>query len=107
MSVLVWMCRLVVGTAFPIYASFSLLESKASSKERDQQAAQWLTYWAVYGVVTAAEQLFEYRPPLYYHVKFAFLFWLQSSRYQVRLLVSLTLATLFCRPTLLPFPRLA
>lgn len=72
----------MLGTAYPIYSSLSLLESNASAKEKQQEAAQWLTYWAVYGVISAAEQLFESRPPLYYHIKLAFLFWLQHSNYQ-------------------------
>ena len=80
--------RIIIGTAYPIYASFSLLESQAGPAQRGKDEAQWLTYWAVYGVLTAAEQLFESRPPLYYHIKFAFLFWLQSSRYQVSSLPS-------------------
>ena len=81
------------------------------AREKEQQATQWLTCkalpidivtathcdlerremrmltsfadWAIYGVISAAEQLFETRPPLYYHLKLAFLFWLQNSRYQV------------------------
>ena len=77
-------CSLVLGTAYPIYSSFALLESTAPAKERETEAAQWLTYWAVYGVLSAAEQMFVTRPPLYYHLKLALLFWLQSSKYQVR-----------------------
>ena len=76
-------CSLVVGSAYPVYASFSLLESNLSSKEKEQQATQWLTYWAIYGVISAAEQLIESRPPLYFHLKLALLLWLQSSNYQV------------------------
>ena len=82
---------LVLGTAYPIYSSFALLESTAPAKEREAEAAQWLTYWAVYGVLSAAEQMFVTRPPLYYHLKLALLFWLQSSKYQVRADVSIVL----------------
>lgn len=74
---------LVLGTAYPIYSSIALLESNAPKEVKEQQAAQWLTYWAVYGVISAAEQMVESRPPLYYHVKLALLFWLQNSKYQV------------------------
>ena len=74
-----------MGSAYPVYASFSLLESGLGAKEKEQEATQWLTYWAIYGIISAAEQLVESRPPLYYHIKLAFLLWLQSSRYQVEL----------------------
>lgn len=74
----------MVGSAYPVYASYSLLESSLSAKEKEQQATQWLTYWAIYGVISAAEQLIETRPPLYFHIKLALLLWLQSSDYQVQ-----------------------
>lgn len=73
----------MLGTAYPIYSSLALLESDALPAEREREAAQWLTYWAVFGVLCAAEQLFEKKPWGYYHIKLLFLIWLQSSRYQV------------------------
>jgi len=88
---------LVLGTAYPIYSSFALLESTASAKEKEQACTQWVTYWTIYGVISAAEQLFQTRPPLYYHVKLAFLLWLQESRYQG----ARRLYVLFLRPFLL------
>lgn len=77
-------CSLVMGSAYPVYASLALLESDLPAKEKDQQATQWLTYWAIYGIISAAEQLFETRPPLYFHIKLAFVLWLQSPKYQAR-----------------------
>lgn len=72
-----------MGSAYPVYASFSLLESDQAREEKEAAATQWLTYWAIYGIISAAEQLVETRPPLYYHIKLAFLLWLQNSKYQV------------------------
>lgn len=87
---------LVLGTAYPIYSSYALLESNASAQEKEKACTQWVTYWTIYGVISAAEQLFQTRPPLYYHVKLAFLLWLQESRYQG----ARRLYVLFLRPFL-------
>ena len=54
-----------------------------------------VTYWTIFGVISAAEQLVQSRPPLYYHVKFALLLWLQEPKYQV-------LDTIFLRNIISP-----
>ncbi|KAK0581079.1 hypothetical protein LWI29_009745 [Acer saccharum] len=64
-----------VGTILPVYSTFKAIESK------DQNVQQkWLIYWAVYGSFGIAEVFADKILswfPLYYHVKFAFLVWLQ------------------------------
>uniref|UniRef100_A0A0D6R929 HVA22-like protein n=1 Tax=Araucaria cunninghamii TaxID=56994 RepID=A0A0D6R929_ARACU len=64
-----------VGVCFPVYSTFKAIESK-SKEDQDQ----WLVYWAVYGSFSIVE-LFSDKLlswfPLYYHVKLAFLIWLQ------------------------------
>lgn len=64
-----------VGICFPVYSTFKAIESK---NKEDQD--QWLIYWAVYGsfsiVEVFSDKLLSWFP-LYYHVKLAFLIWLQ------------------------------
>ncbi|PRQ23603.1 hypothetical protein RchiOBHm_Chr6g0263171 [Rosa chinensis] len=64
-----------VGVALPVYSTFKAIESK----DRDEQQ-RWLLYWAAYGSFSIAEvfsdKLISW-VPLYYHMKFAFLVWLQ------------------------------
>ncbi|MQL96775.1 hypothetical protein Taro_029454, partial [Colocasia esculenta] len=56
-----------VGIALPVYSTFKAIE------KRDQgEQEKWLLYWAAYGSFSLVEMF-----PLYYHVKFAFLVWLQ------------------------------
>ena len=48
------------------------------------EAARWLTYWAVFGTITALERLFDKIVPwipYYSTVKLALLLWLQLPRY--------------------------
>ena len=48
------------------------------------EAARWLTYWAIYGTLTAAERIVDSIVPwvpYYSTVKLAFLLWLQIPRY--------------------------
>lgn len=71
-----------VGVVYPAYASFKALESKAPAEEVNQLLTQWITYWATLGMLTAAESLTARRFPGYYHLKLAFLLWLQSSSFQ-------------------------
>ncbi|XP_076919899.1 HVA22-like protein k [Bidens hawaiensis] len=64
-----------VGIALPVYSTFKAIET------RDQNEQQkWLLYWAVYGsfsvVEIFADKLISWSP-LYYHLKLAFLVWLQ------------------------------
>lgn len=64
-----------VGIVLPIYSTFKAIESK---DQNDQQ--KWLLYWAAYGSFTIVETFtdkFLFWFPLYYHIKFAFLVWLQ------------------------------
>ncbi|XP_019264302.1 PREDICTED: HVA22-like protein k [Nicotiana attenuata] len=64
-----------VGILLPVYSTFKAIEM------RDQNEQQkWLLYWAAYGsfsILEAFTDKFLYWFPLYYHVKFAFLVWLQ------------------------------
>ncbi|KAK7406652.1 hypothetical protein VNO78_08281 [Psophocarpus tetragonolobus] len=64
-----------VGVALPVYSTFKAIENK------DQNAQnRCLLYWAVYGSFSLVE-VFTDRLiswcPMYYHLKFAFLVWLQ------------------------------
>ncbi|KAL6546046.1 hypothetical protein OROGR_009920 [Orobanche gracilis] len=79
-----------VGTVLPVYSTFKAIEA-----EDDNEQRKWLIYWAAYGSFSVAELFtdkFLYcdlsflpsgdssrliRFPLYYHMKFAFLVWLQ------------------------------
>ncbi|CAN6485140.1 unnamed protein product [Victoria cruziana] len=64
-----------VGVALPVYSTFKAIE-KNDQKEKEK----WLCYWAAYGSFSIAEvfgdKLISWFP-LYYHMKFAFLVWLQ------------------------------
>ncbi|KAH7566442.1 hypothetical protein JRO89_XS08G0162900 [Xanthoceras sorbifolium] len=68
-----WSCS--VGIGLPVYSTFKAIERK---NEEDQQ--KWLMYWAAYGsfsiVEVFSDKLISWFP-MYYHVKFAFLVWLQ------------------------------
>ncbi|KAL3614118.1 HVA22-like protein k [Castilleja foliolosa] len=71
-----------VGIVLPVYSTFKAIEAK---DEGEQQ--KWLLYWAAYGSFSVVELFtdkFIYwsscgliRFPLYYHMKFAFLVWMQ------------------------------
>ncbi|KAI4295550.1 hypothetical protein L6164_035587 [Bauhinia variegata] len=64
-----------VGVLMPVYSTFKAIEKKDQNEQQ-----RWLIYWAAYGSFSAAE-IFAERVlswfPLYYHMKFAFLVWLQ------------------------------
>ncbi|KAK1423863.1 hypothetical protein QVD17_19172 [Tagetes erecta] len=64
-----------VGVVLPVYSTFKAIETNNRS---DQQ--KWLLYWAAYGTFSIAE-IFADKIiswfPLYHHMKFAFLVWLQ------------------------------
>ncbi|ESQ53422.1 hypothetical protein EUTSA_v10026250mg [Eutrema salsugineum] len=64
-----------IGIGLPVYSTFKAIESR---DENEQQ--KWLIYWAAYGSFSLVEvftdKLISWFP-LYYHVKFAFLVWLQ------------------------------
>lgn len=64
-----------VGIVLPVYSTFKAIEAK----DQDEQQ-KWLLYWAAYGSFSVVELFtdkFLYWFPLYYHMKFAFLVWLQ------------------------------
>ncbi|KAH9716316.1 HVA22-like protein k [Citrus sinensis] len=67
--------RCSVGVALPVYSTFKGIERK----DEDEQQ-KWLMYWAAYGTFSIAEAFadkFLTWFPMYYHLKFAFLVWLQ------------------------------
>ncbi|KAI5314291.1 hypothetical protein PRUPE_8G101900 [Prunus persica] len=64
-----------VGIALPVYSTFKAIENKDQAEQQ-----RWLLYWAAYGSFSIAEVFSDKILswfPLYYHVKFAFLVWLQ------------------------------
>ncbi|THG11074.1 hypothetical protein TEA_021833 [Camellia sinensis var. sinensis] len=77
-----------VGVVLPVYSTFKAIETK---NQNEQQ--RWLIYWAAFGSFSIAEVFTDkiiswyatsensfsgfIRFPLYYHMKFAFLVWLQ------------------------------
>ncbi|GAB4853924.1 hypothetical protein Ancab_018133 [Ancistrocladus abbreviatus] len=64
-----------IGIALPVYSTFKAIERK----DPDEQQ-KCLLYWAAYGSFSIAELFSDkllYWFPLYYHLKFAFLVWLQ------------------------------
>ncbi|KAF5814355.1 hypothetical protein HanRHA438_Chr03g0121201 [Helianthus annuus] len=64
-----------VGIALPVYSTFKAIETKDPNEQQ-----KWLLYWAVYGsfsVVEVFADKFISWSPLYYHMKLAFLVWLQ------------------------------
>ncbi|KAE8647586.1 HVA22-like protein k isoform X1 [Cucumis sativus] len=64
-----------IGIVLPVYSTFKAIEKK---DQNDQQ--KWLIYWAAYGslsLVEAYSDKFLSWVPVYYHLKFAFLVWLQ------------------------------
>ncbi|KAK6794990.1 hypothetical protein RDI58_008443 [Solanum bulbocastanum] len=64
-----------VGIVLPVYSTFKAIETGNRNEQH-----KWLLYWAAYGsfsIVEAFTDKFLYWLPLYYHVKLAFLVWLQ------------------------------
>ncbi|KAJ4966820.1 hypothetical protein NE237_018669 [Protea cynaroides] len=64
-----------VGVVFPVYSTFKAIEKKDQNEQQ-----RWLLYWAVYGSFSLAEVFSDKILswfPMYYHMKFAFLVWLQ------------------------------
>jgi receptor expression-enhancing protein 5/6 len=64
-----------IGIGLPVYSTFKAIES---GDENEQQ--KMLIYWAAYGSFSLVEVFTDKIIswfPLYYHVKFAFLVWLQ------------------------------
>ncbi|XP_026390660.1 HVA22-like protein k isoform X2 [Papaver somniferum] len=64
-----------VGIALPVYNTFKAIEKKDLVQQK-----KWLVYWAAFGTFSLVE-IFSDRIlswcPMYYHIKFAFLVWLQ------------------------------
>ncbi|XP_010531177.2 PREDICTED: HVA22-like protein k, partial [Tarenaya hassleriana] len=69
-----------IGIGIPVYSTIKAIEKK----DPDEQQ-KWLIYWAAYGTFSLAEvfadKLISWFP-LYYHVKFAFLVWLQLPTFE-------------------------
>ncbi|KAL8167398.1 hypothetical protein V2J09_008897 [Rumex salicifolius] len=64
-----------VGIALPVYSTF-----KAIERDDADEKHRCLMYWAAYGSFSIAEIWADkilYWAPFYYHLKFAFLLWLQ------------------------------
>ncbi|KAL3374372.1 hypothetical protein AABB24_006046 [Solanum stoloniferum] len=64
-----------VGIVLPVYSTFKAIETGNRNEQH-----KWLLYWAAYGsfsIVEAFTDKFLCWFPLYYHVKLAFLVWLQ------------------------------
>ncbi|PKA49825.1 HVA22-like protein k [Apostasia shenzhenica] len=64
-----------VGTVLPVYATFKSIE-----KNDQEEQNKWLVYWAAYGTFSLVEVLSDKLIswfPFYYHMKLAFLVWLQ------------------------------
>ncbi|CAN1855499.1 HVA22-like protein k [Linum perenne] len=64
-----------VGIAMPVYSTFKAIERD----DRDEQK-KCLVYWSAFGAFSVAEVFTDKILswfPMYYHVKFAFLIWLQ------------------------------
>jgi len=47
-----------VGVVYPAYASFKAVEVLRLHNETSE-AARWLTYWAIYGTITAVERMLD------------------------------------------------
>ncbi|KAF3439049.1 hypothetical protein FNV43_RR17324 [Rhamnella rubrinervis] len=64
-----------VGIVLPVYSTCKAIERKDHNEQQ-----RWLIYWAAYGsfslVEVFSDKLISWFP-LYYHLKFAFLVWLQ------------------------------
>lgn len=67
----------VVGTLYPMYASFKALEDRES--ENAEQVHRWMRYWTTYGALTLGE-LVAYRflvwVPFYHLLRIAIVVWL-------------------------------
>uniref|UniRef100_A0A7N0ZRU9 HVA22-like protein n=1 Tax=Kalanchoe fedtschenkoi TaxID=63787 RepID=A0A7N0ZRU9_KALFE len=64
-----------IGIGLPVYSTFKAIEKKDQNEQQ-----KWLVYWAAYGSFSLVEAFTDKILswfPLYYHVKFAFLVWLQ------------------------------
>ena len=84
----VWSRRVIVGTLYPAYNSFKILETpftpaKGSTAE-EKRPRYWLTYWTVYGLWNIVESLSDTvfsAIPFYYQVKIAFFLWMQLPQF--------------------------
>ncbi|CAL6084398.1 TB2/DP1 [Hexamita inflata] len=72
-----WISRvgqLVYGILYPTWQSLKALKSVEAEDD-----SQWLTYWAIFGILLIVERLFQvivYYLPMYYEMKIVLLFWL-------------------------------
>ena len=69
------LCTCIIGVVYPTIMSILALESP--SKEDDRQ---WLTYWSIYGVLAAFDQIrfITNLIPYYFFFKVCILIWLAS-----------------------------
>ncbi|XP_065874590.1 HVA22-like protein k isoform X4 [Euphorbia lathyris] len=90
-----------VGVVLPVYSTFKAIEGK---NQNEQQ--KWLIYWAAYGslslVEVFADKLLSW-VPMYYHVKFAFLVWLQLPSAYIRIVSKHQAEIEFAKSILLKF----
>ena len=68
-------CTCVIGVAYPTIQSILALETNAKDDDR-----QWLTYWSIYGILAAFDQIsfITSRIPYYFFLKVCILIWLSS-----------------------------
>nr|XP_025698815.1 HVA22-like protein k isoform X4 [Arachis hypogaea] len=75
-----------VGIALPVYSTFKAIENRDQNAQR-----KCLLYWAAYGSFSLVEvftdKLISWFP-MYYHIKFAFLVWLQLPSTDIKLVSS-------------------
>lgn len=64
----------VIGVAYPVFKSIEALETPSPEDDK-----QWLTYWAIYGLLTVLDDfagaILEYLP-YYFFIKMCFFIWL-------------------------------
>jgi hypothetical protein len=68
------LCFIIFGYVFPTLSS-----AKAILSKDDDGLREWLTYWAVFGMVMLLEEFFDFllkRLPFYCEIKIACIFWL-------------------------------
>lgn len=66
----------VLGVIYPVFMTFYSLEHDSNSDDSDKQ---WLTYWAVFGILSIVDQFTGVLLgliPFYYPLKLGFLIWL-------------------------------
>ncbi len=69
------LCTCVIGVAYPTVQSIIALESNEKGDDR-----QWLTYWSIYGILAALDQItfITSMIPYYFFIKVCIIIWLSS-----------------------------